>query len=168
MKWFVEHYLFNKQPKANKSKQKQMENIISKLEQMICDNDNDDNDNDDNKKGWDNWSAEEKKKCLELYLIICQNETCIYDLIYSMHGEDSWEDMFRDYSTRHINDKIVGVQIAINAFAENEDKDKNNNDDNNNEDEEQYEDSMECEARMKQEHKRRMQIAQIAHNKEEE
>ena len=65
-----------------------------------------------------NWSLEDKKKLLELYLIISQKETDIFDLIYYYHGCDSWEDIFRDYDPRYLEDKKIGVEVAIKELDE--------------------------------------------------
>jgi hypothetical protein len=64
------------------------------------------------------WSLEEKKKLLDIYLIISKNEKHIFDLIYHYHGCDSWEDIFRDYDECHLNDKTRGVEIAINEMVD--------------------------------------------------
>ena len=65
-----------------------------------------------------NWSLEDKKKLLELYLIISEKETHIFDLIYYYHGCDSWEDIFRDYDPRYLEDKKTGVEVAIKELDE--------------------------------------------------
>ena len=75
-----------------------MENIIDKLE--------------DN-NSLENWSLEEKKKLLDIYLIISKKESHIFNLIYNYHGCDSWEDIFRDYDSEYLEDKKRGVEIAI-------------------------------------------------------
>jgi hypothetical protein len=67
---------------------------------------------------WSNWSWEEKKELLELYLLISQKESHIFDLIYGFHGCDSWEDMFRDYNTFELNEKAEGVKVAIKGLKE--------------------------------------------------
>jgi len=64
------------------------------------------------------WSLENKKKLLDIYLIISKNEKHIFDLIYHYHGCDSWEDIFRDYDTTLLNDKTKGVEIAINEIVD--------------------------------------------------
>ena len=66
-----------------------------------------------NKQGIDNWSLEEQKQLLDIYLIICKKETHIFELIYQYHECDSWEDIFRDYDIKILEDKTVGVEIAI-------------------------------------------------------
>ena len=78
-----------------------MENIIDKLTKI------------EDKTSWKNWSLEEKKELLDIYFIISKKETHIFDLIYDHHGCDSWEDIFRDYNSRYLEDKTVGVEIAI-------------------------------------------------------
>jgi hypothetical protein len=84
-----------------------MENIIDKLAKMQDNN------------SWKNWSLEEKKKILDIYFIISKKETHIFDLIYNYHGCDSWEDIFRDYDSKYLEDKTIGVEIAINGIVEN-------------------------------------------------
>lgn len=65
------------------------------------------------KDRWAGWSVHQKKKLLETYLIFAQKEAAIFDLIWSCHGCDSWEDIFRDYDATLIGEKARGVQIAI-------------------------------------------------------
>ena len=79
-----------------------MENIIDKLNQIK-----------NIKSILDNWSSEEIKQLLNLYLIISKKEHHIFDLIYNYHDCDSWEDIFRDYDIDYLQDKSRGVQIAI-------------------------------------------------------
>jgi hypothetical protein len=69
-----------------------------------------------NKQGIDNWSLEEQKQLLDIYLIICKKETHIFELIYQYHECDSWEDIFRDYDKNYLEDKASGVEIAINEI----------------------------------------------------
>ena len=64
------------------------------------------------------WSLEEKKKLLQIYLIISKKEKYIFDLIYGCHGCDSWEDIFRDYDTTYLLNKADGVQVAIEELSE--------------------------------------------------
>ena len=87
-----------------------MDIIIDKLNQI--------EDKDDTKNIWDNWSLEEKKSLLDIYLIISKKEAHIFDLIYSYHECDSWEDIFRDYNTGYLEDKSNGVEIAIKEIIE--------------------------------------------------
>ena len=84
-----------------------MELIIEKLNQMK-----------DNKHSLTNWSLEEQKQLLDIYLIISKKESHIYKLIYNYHGCDSWEDIFRDYDTQFLKDKATGVEIAIEEITE--------------------------------------------------
>jgi hypothetical protein len=84
-----------------------MELLIEKLNQIK-----------DNKQGFDNWSLEEQKQLLDIYLIISKKETHIFKLIYRYHGCDSWEDIFRDYDIKILEDKAVGVEIAIEGITE--------------------------------------------------
>lgn len=83
-----------------------MENIIDKLTKIEDNN------------CWENWTLEEKKKILDIYFIISKKETHIFDLIYNYHGCDSWEDIFRDYDSKYLEDKTTGVEIAINEIVE--------------------------------------------------
>ena len=83
-----------------------MEKIMEKLKQI-----------NDNKNMWDNWNLEEKKQLLDIYHIISQKETNIFNLIQKYHGCDSWEDIFRDYNERYLEDKTVGVEVAIEAIT---------------------------------------------------
>jgi hypothetical protein len=83
-----------------------MENIIDKLTKIEDD------------KPFNNWTLEEQKKLLDLYFIISKKETHIFNLIYKYHGCDSWEDIFRDYDTQYLEDKITGVEIAIDEIVE--------------------------------------------------
>ena len=62
---------------------------------------------------WKNWTTEEKKKLLDLYLIISKKEGQIFDLIYRCHRCDSWEDIFRDYSMDYLQEKENGVREAL-------------------------------------------------------
>lgn len=78
-----------------------MESIIDKLTKI------------NNNNSWNNWTLEEKKQILQIYLIMSQKENHIFDLIYNYHGCDSWEDIFRDYDSTYLKDKTKGVKIAI-------------------------------------------------------
>ncbi len=69
-------------------------------------------------KTFKNWSLEDKKELLEIYLIISKKEKHIFDLIYKYHGCDSWEDIFRDYDMTYLKDKTTGVEIAIDTINE--------------------------------------------------
>ena len=85
-----------------------MESVLEKLKNM----------NVNDKNVWRGWTLDEKKKLLEVYFLISKKESHIYDLIYSYHGCDSWEDIFRDYSRSLLRDKAEGVEIAIEAIQE--------------------------------------------------
>ncbi len=76
-----------------------MESIIEKLKTTNSD--------------WSNWTLEEKKQLLELYLLISKKEHHIFKLIYDNHDCDSWEDIFRDYSINYLDDKLRGVRVAL-------------------------------------------------------
>ena len=84
----------------------EMENIIDKLTKIEDNN------------SWKNWSLEEKKKLLDIYFIISKKETHIFNLIYNYHGCGSWEDIFCDYDKKYLEDKKVGVEIAIDEIVE--------------------------------------------------
>ena len=84
-----------------------MEKIIEKLNQI-----------EDIDTAFNDWSLEEKKKLLEIYVVLCKKETHIFDLIYKYHGCDSWEDIFRDYDKTYLQDKTQGVEIAIKEIQE--------------------------------------------------
>ena len=90
-----------------------MENIMEKLKQI-----------NDNKNVWNNWSLEEKKQLLNIYFIISQKESHIFKLIWDYHGCDSWEDIFRDYDLNYLEDKTVGVEIALGTITEEINKEK--------------------------------------------
>ena len=86
-----------------------MENIIDKLNQI---------------KNTDtilnNWTSEEIKQLLNIYLIVSKKEHYIFDLIYKYHDCDSWEDIFRDYDIDYLKDKSIGVKIAIEKIEQTE------------------------------------------------
>lgn len=84
------------------------ENIIQKLKKI----------NDDDNNPWKNWSLEEKHKLLEIYLIFSKKEEHIFQLIYNYHGTDFWEDIFRDYDYKTLEDKTSGVEIALKQVRE--------------------------------------------------
>jgi hypothetical protein len=71
-----------------------------------------------NSKSLENWTLEEKKQLLEIYYIVSKKESKIFDLIYSYHPCDSWEDIFRDYNINDLRDKKIGVKIAIDGIKE--------------------------------------------------
>ena len=83
-----------------------MENIIKKLNQLTDEN------------AWDDWTVEEKRQLLDMYFIISKKESHIFDLIFTYHGCDSWEDIFRDYDVQYLKDKADGVKIAIRELRE--------------------------------------------------
>ena len=85
-----------------------MESILEKLKNI----------NENANNVWSGWTLNEKKQVLEIYYQLSKKESHIYDLIYSYHGCDSWEDIFRDYSRSLLRDKAEGVEIAIEAIAE--------------------------------------------------
>ena len=84
-----------------------MENIIEKLKKI-----------NDDKNSFDDWNLEEKQQLLDIYFIISKKETHIFDLIYYYHGGDCWEDIFRDYDEKYLQEKADGVEIALNEITE--------------------------------------------------
>ena len=84
-----------------------MESIIEKIKQI-----------EDPNTAFDDWTLEEMKQLLEIYLILSKKETHIFKLIYKYHGCDSWEDIFRDYDKTYLQDKARGVEIAIEEIKE--------------------------------------------------
>ena len=92
-----------------------MEKLIEKLDKIT-----------DNKNPFNSWSLEEIKQLLNIYFIISKKETHIFKLIYSYHGCDSWEDIFRDYKKKikYFEDKADGVEIAIKEVMEQIDREK--------------------------------------------
>jgi hypothetical protein len=89
-----------------------MELIIEKLNQIKDDNE------------LVNWSLEEKKQLLDIYLIISKKESHIFKLIYSCHGCDSWEHIFRDFDINMLQYKTFGVERAIEEIMEEIDEEK--------------------------------------------
>lgn len=71
-------------------------------------------DNMDPSTVWNDWSLQEKIRLLELYRILSKKESHLFDLIYSMHDCDSWEDIFRDYDREYLNEKTIGIEVALN------------------------------------------------------
>jgi hypothetical protein len=47
-----------------------------------------------NMNGLTNMTLKDKLALLKIYYIFSEKEDQIFDLIYSCHGEDSWEDIF--------------------------------------------------------------------------
>ena len=84
-----------------------MESIIEKIKQI-----------EDPNTAFDDWTLEEMKQLLEIYLILSKKETHIFKLIYKYHGCDSWEDIFRDYDINYLQSKTDGVEVAINEINE--------------------------------------------------
>jgi len=82
-----------------------MENLIEKLDKIDT-------------NGFKNWSLNEIKQLLDIYFIISKKENHIFNLIYSYHGCDSWEDIFRDYNIKYFEIKAEGVEISINEVME--------------------------------------------------
>jgi hypothetical protein len=84
-----------------------MENLIERLDKI-----------NDNKNPFNSWSLDEIKQLLDIYFIISKKETHIFKLIYSYHGCDSWEDIFRDYNINYLESKTNGVEVAIKEVME--------------------------------------------------
>ena len=59
------------------------------------------------------WSNEEKEQLLKIYYIISKKEDKIFNLIYSLHDSDTYEDIFRDFNIQNIKDKAQGVNEAL-------------------------------------------------------
>jgi hypothetical protein len=72
----------------------------------------------DNKNTCKKWNLDEQLKLLNIYLMICKKETFIFDLIWQHHRCDSWEDIFRDYDESYLDDKISGIEVAIESIKE--------------------------------------------------
>lgn len=64
-----------------------------------------------------NFKQEEIKKLLQIYLIFCKKEDEVFKMIYNYHGCDSYEDIFRDFDYRYLEDKTAGVEIALNQIS---------------------------------------------------
>lgn len=64
------------------------------------------------------WTLEETQQLLEIYFLLSKKEGHIFDLIYRYLGCDTWEDIFRDYDERYLNDKAVGVRVALEEIEE--------------------------------------------------
>lgn len=71
-------------------------------------------DNMDPSTVWNDWSLQEKIRLLQLYRILSKKESHLFDLIYSMHDCDSWEDIFRDYDREYLKEKTIGIEVALN------------------------------------------------------
>ena len=65
---------------------------------------------------WNEWSLEEQKHMLQMYLLIVKNEPNLMDLVYGNHECDSYEDIFRDYDTFELREKSRGIQISIDVM----------------------------------------------------
>ncbi len=89
----------------------QINKIIDKLKNNL--------DKNSDKNIWQDWSQAEIVKLLEIYLVICKNEENLYQLVYSLHGSDSYEDIFRDYDYKLLEDKAQGVEEALDTANEN-------------------------------------------------
>jgi hypothetical protein len=76
-------------------------------------------DKDSNKNICKDLSPVEIVKLLEIYLVICKNEENLYQLVYSLHGSDSYEDIFRYHDYRLLEDKAQGVEEALDTANKN-------------------------------------------------
>jgi hypothetical protein len=61
---------------------------------------------------WSNWTPEEQLSLLKLYSVFVKRESDLYQLIYSSHGCDTFEGIFRDYDEVDLRDKLVGINIT--------------------------------------------------------
>ena len=86
-----------------------MDHIIEKLQTL---------DDNVNKRSFKDWTLVEIKQLLDIYLLFSKKEPHLFKLIYSYHECDSWEDIFRDYDMQQIEDKVSGIQVAIQIVAE--------------------------------------------------
>lgn len=79
-------------------------------------------DNNLTKNTWNDWTPEEKKNLLQIYLIFCKNENHIFNLVYNNCDCNSYNNIsiFRDYNTRFLEDKAEGIEIAIENIEKNE------------------------------------------------
>ena len=91
-----------------------MEDVIEKLKRIDA----------NDRRAFDNWSLEEIRKLLNIYYIFSTKEHCILDLIYTYHECDSFEEIFRDYDIINLQDKSVGIEIAIDNITEDINKQK--------------------------------------------
>jgi predicted site-specific integrase-resolvase len=62
----------------------------------------------------------EQIKLLELEIGKIKHEIAISKLVYSNHGEDTYDDLFRD-NIPVLEDKIYGIRMAINNLMEESD-----------------------------------------------
>lgn len=83
-----------------------MENIIDKLRKK------------DANPNWGDWSSTEIKQLLDIYLVISKKEAQLFDLIYSFHGCDSWEEIFRDYDMDYLEYKTSGIEVALDELSQ--------------------------------------------------
>lgn len=61
---------------------------------------------------YDSLTVEEKIKLLKKEIKKVQHEIAISNLIYNCHGEDTYEDLFRD-NVPLLEEKINGILLAI-------------------------------------------------------
>jgi hypothetical protein len=88
-----------------------MEHIINKLSKI-----------EDVKDLWKNWSSEEIKQLLDIYLIISKKEKHIFNMIdfYLLpcdSFEHSFQDIFYNYDKVYLEKKATGVEYCINEIA---------------------------------------------------
>ena len=58
-------------------------------------------------------------KILEDEMVRVQNEIEVNELIYSLHGCDSWQDMFKD-NVPELEERCRGIQVAIDEIKQRE------------------------------------------------
>jgi hypothetical protein len=88
--------------------------------------------NEFNENGIVNMTSQDKCKLLKIYYILLNKEDEIFDLIYSYHGCDSYEDIFRDYDITISEEKAEGVMVALENMNDDINlKTKSNNNSNN-------------------------------------
>jgi hypothetical protein len=67
---------------------------------------------------WSNWTPEEQLGLLKLYSVFVARESDMYNLIYSSHGCDTFEGIFRDYDEVDLQDKLRGLNITMKNMKE--------------------------------------------------
>lgn len=102
---------------SNKISINEMNNILEKLAKVTSSSQQEE------WKEWEEWTLDEKISLLELYKLFCIKEANIFRMIYNHQGCDSYEDIFRDFNMVDVNDKIIGVQLAIDSIIEQRDYD---------------------------------------------
>jgi hypothetical protein len=62
-------------------------------------------------------SVDEKKELLKKEIKKIEHDIAISELVYSLHGEDTYEDLFRD-NVQTLLEKIDGINLAIKSLDE--------------------------------------------------